>query len=183
MTDQNPYEAPEGDLIRDNDEGVGEINFFSPSCRIGRLRYFAHGFLMSLLWYALLIPGALLMMVSTTVGVIAIGIAYIAGIVLFCILMIQRLHDLDRSGWWLLLFFVPLANIALAFYIMFWPGSDGSNKFGLHPPANKTWHWIVALLLPVLAVVGGILAAVALPAYQGYVDRAKAAEYQDFDVQ
>ncbi len=181
MTDQNPYEAPEGELIRDDDEGVGEINFFSPSSRIGRLRYFAHGFLMTLIWYAMLIPSAILMSVSSTLGWIALAVSYIAGIVLFCIIMIQRLHDLNRSGWWLLLFLVPIANFGLAIYMMFWPGSDGSNNFGLHPPANKTWHWIVALVMPVMII--GILAAVAIPAYQDYVERAQSSEFQDFDPQ
>lgn len=44
--------------------------------------------------------------------------------------MVRRLHDTDRSGWWLLLILVPLAGfIAL---IVFWcqRGTPGRNRFG-----------------------------------------------------
>lgn len=170
----NPYQSPEGDLTVDED-GFGEIRFFSPSSRIGRLRYFSHGMLITIAFYAALIPAAVLFAmgdVAAIVGGLIIGIAYLAVIVITVILMIQRLHDLDKTGWMALLMFVPLLNIFFAFYILFWPGTRGTNNFGLRPPPNKTWHWIVVLAIPVLL---GILAAIAIPAYQDYVERAQAA--------
>ena len=44
-------------------------------------------------------------------------------------LSVRRLHDLDRAGWWLLLFFVPAANFVL---VVWWcmRGTNGYNKFG-----------------------------------------------------
>jgi len=40
---------------------------------------------------------------------------------------IRRMHDVDRSGWWLLL---PIVNI------IFWAksGTEGENRFGPPPP-------------------------------------------------
>lgn len=46
---------------------------------------------------------------------------------------IRRLHDIDKSGWWFLLSFVPLLNIALAAALLFWPGTQGDNRFGPPP--------------------------------------------------
>ena len=42
---------------------------------------------------------------------------------------VRRLHDLDRSAWWLLLFFVPAANFVL---VVWWcmRGTSGYNRFG-----------------------------------------------------
>jgi uncharacterized membrane protein YhaH (DUF805 family) len=34
-------------------------------------------------------------------------------------LSVRRLHDLNRSGWWYLLTFVPVMNLVLLFTLMF----------------------------------------------------------------
>ena len=52
MENQNPYQTPTGNLA--NDDGYGEINFFSPSSRIGRVRYLSHGMLAGLVFYVVL---------------------------------------------------------------------------------------------------------------------------------
>ena len=86
-------------------------------------------------------------------------------------LTIQRCHDFDVSGWLSLLLIVPIAP--LLFWII--PGSKGANRFGAPTPPNSTGVVILALLLPVL-FFGGILAAIALPAYQDYTKRARMVE-------
>ena len=169
----NPYQSPEGDLTVD-DGSFGEIQFFSPGSRIGRLRYVAHASLMALAFYAVAIPSAVLFQFGDAgmiIGGLLMGVGYLALIVVTVIFMIQRLHDLDKTGWMSLLMFIPLLNMFFAIYILCWPGTVGVNNFGNRPPPNKTWHWIVGLTMPVLMIVG-ILAAVALPAYQSYVERA-----------
>ena len=45
----------------------------------------------------------------------------------------KRLHDLDHSGWWQLLGLVPLVNIGLGIYLLFWKGTNGENRFGSDP--------------------------------------------------
>jgi len=43
---------------------------------------------------------------------------------------VRRLHDIDKSGWWLLLGFIPLIGTLVLIYFMVQPGTDGSNRFG-----------------------------------------------------
>jgi uncharacterized membrane protein YhaH (DUF805 family) len=47
---------------------------------------------------------------------------------------VRRLHDTDRSGWWLLLWFIPL--IGTIVLIVWWvqQGTRGPNRFGPNPP-------------------------------------------------
>lgn len=63
--------------------------------------------------------------------------------------MVKRLHDLNRSGWLLILGVVPLillatdlywalnlsmfANFIVLLYIAFFPGTNGTNRFGEKP--------------------------------------------------
>jgi uncharacterized membrane protein YhaH (DUF805 family) len=49
---------------------------------------------------------------------------------------IRRLHDLDRTGWWILLGFIPLVGwiILLIWYVS--KGTDGPNRFGPDPLAT-----------------------------------------------
>ncbi|EFA4386331.1 DUF805 domain-containing protein [Escherichia coli] len=46
---------------------------------------------------------------------------------------VRRLHDTDRSGWWLLLAFIPVIGpiILLVFYCQ--SGTSGINRFGDDP--------------------------------------------------
>jgi len=46
---------------------------------------------------------------------------------------IRRLHDLDRTGWWILLSLIPIVGwiILLIWYCT--RGTDGSNRFGPNP--------------------------------------------------
>lgn len=170
----NPYQTPEGQLTTD-DQAFGEIKFFSPSSRINRLRYWAHGALFALGFYAILAVGAGLMaVVSPWVGIPIIAAGYIGLLVFSVIVMIQRLHDLNKTGWLWLLALVPLANIYLLVILIFFKGTPGRNNYGLQTPPNKTWHWVVALGFPVAALV--LIFAFALPAYNQYMQ----AMQQDF---
>lgn len=49
---------------------------------------------------------------------------------------IRRLHDTDRSGWWLLLYFLSCCfGIGFIILLIFWilPGTPGPNRFGEGP--------------------------------------------------
>lgn len=182
MSTLNPYQAPTEDLLTEEDDGVGEVQFFSPSSRIGRLRYFAHSALITLVFYVVIL--VLVLFAASTIGggsesfgvafMVMLGLVYIPFIAMFWILMIQRLHDLDKSGWMSLLMLVPLVNFVVAIYMMCWSGTQGTNRFGKRPPPNKVWHWLLGMLMPVAII--GILAAVALPAYKDYTERVRAAQ-------
>jgi type IV pilus assembly protein PilA len=78
---------------------------------------------------------------------------------------------MNTTGWLALLVFVPLG----VFVFCFWPGTRGENNYGLQPPPNTIGVILLACILPFL-FVGGILAAIAIPAYQDYSVRAQVSE-------
>lgn len=173
----NPYQTPEGQLTTD-DLAYGEIKFFSPSSRINRLRYWAHSMLFTLAVIGLFIIVGLIAAFASQTLAIGLGIiVYIAMIVFSFILVIQRLHDLNKTGWMSLLLIIPLANIYLLVLLIFFKGTEGRNNYGLQTPPNKTWHWILAFSYPLLVIIG-IVAAVSSPAYQDYVSRVQGLESQ-----
>ncbi|WP_157220638.1 DUF805 domain-containing protein [Flavisphingomonas formosensis] len=61
------------------------------------------------------------------------GIFSLAALIPSLAVSVRRLHDTDRSGWWLLLMFLPIIGwiILLVFYLT--DGSRGTNRFGPDP--------------------------------------------------
>lgn len=45
----------------------------------------------------------------------------------------RRLHDIDRSGWWLLLAIVPVIGWIVLIYFNVQPSQPGDNRFGPQP--------------------------------------------------
>ena len=70
---------------------------------------------------------------------------------------------MDLSGWWSIAAFIPLVGLLWVFK----GGTRGANRWGPPPPPNALAVRIIGLLLPAVFVVG-IVAAIALPAYQAY---------------
>ncbi len=46
---------------------------------------------------------------------------------------IRRLHDTDRSGWWLLILFIPLIGVIWLIVLFCFEGTLGNNRFGPRP--------------------------------------------------
>lgn len=51
----------------------------------------------------------------------------------FLMLSIRRLHDLNKSGWLILVAIVPLIDIAFFIYLLACQGTSGPNDFGPEP--------------------------------------------------
>jgi uncharacterized membrane protein YhaH (DUF805 family) len=51
---------------------------------------------------------------------------------------VRRLHDTDRSGWWMLLCFFPLIGVAVLLVFFVLDGTPGSNRFGEDPKQRAT---------------------------------------------
>ena len=49
---------------------------------------------------------------------------------------VRRMHDIDKSGWWLLIAFVPLIGIIVVIVFACMAGTPGDNRFG-PPPAEE----------------------------------------------
>ncbi|WP_370178700.1 DUF805 domain-containing protein [Alteriqipengyuania sp.] len=50
---------------------------------------------------------------------------------------VRRLHDQDKSGWWILLNLIPLGGLVLLVF-MFLDGTPGENQFGPSPKEEVT---------------------------------------------
>lgn len=49
---------------------------------------------------------------------------------------VRRLHDLDKSGWWLLIGLIPLVGTIILIVWCATGGTDKSNRFGADPLGN-----------------------------------------------
>ncbi len=177
MTEPSPYQPPRGAIDPAAPTRYGKIRFFSHRGRLGRVRYMGYsvglGLLINLLavgwggvWATLSGGGeAKLFALGGSALLVALGVA------LAVLLAIQRLHDFDASGWWSVLALAPLANLVLYLVLLIMPGTPSANRFDDPPPPNTTGVILLALVVPMVAVIG-IIAAIAIPAYQDYSERA-----------
>jgi uncharacterized membrane protein YhaH (DUF805 family) len=51
---------------------------------------------------------------------------------------VRRLHDTDRSGWWILIILIPIVGFLVLVWFYIQPGTPGANRFGPRPPAAET---------------------------------------------
>lgn len=175
MTTTNPYSPPRAAVndLEDEDVGFSDPKIWSASGRIGRLRYMAY-MMMGYLIFAVI--GGVTAVASPKLGApvlasLLFGVGGIAYLVLVVFSAIQRSHDMDWSGWTILLAIIPLVGLIWIFK----GGTPGGNRFGAPPSPNTLGVKIAGSLFPAVFVIG-ILAAIALPAYQQYVARAHAAQ-------
>ncbi|MEP7257609.1 MAG: DUF805 domain-containing protein [Flavitalea sp.] len=54
---------------------------------------------------------------------------------------VRRLHDVNKSGWFILIALIPLAGPIWLLVIMATKGTDGENKYGLNPDGNLTFDF------------------------------------------
>ena len=72
------------------------------------------------------------------------GMGLLGGIYMLAVLVpaiavgIRRLHDTNRSGWWLLIVFVPLIGAIVLLVFMVLDSSPGENQYGANPKEATT---------------------------------------------
>jgi uncharacterized membrane protein YhaH (DUF805 family) len=49
---------------------------------------------------------------------------------------VRRLHDIDRTGWWILLWFIPIIGWIILIIWHCTAGTPGPNRFGQDPLAG-----------------------------------------------
>lgn len=63
-----------------------------------------------------------------------LGLIYTLAVLLPTIgVTIRRLHDTNRSGWWMLVAFVPILGAIILIVFMVQEGTAGDNQFGPNP--------------------------------------------------
>jgi uncharacterized membrane protein YhaH (DUF805 family) len=173
MAVANPYQRPQASVADSDEPEYQSVRVFGAAGRIGRVRYIGYtvGLPLLIVGLAALVGAVLDRALGAGVTVPLIIGAYAAVLLAYILLTIQRCHDFDVSGWLSIVFIlVPLAVLLL--WII--PGTKGPNRYGPPSEPNSTLAVVGALVLP-FVFVAGILAAVAIPAYQDYVKRAQQA--------
>lgn len=66
------------------------------------------------------------------VGIIG-GIYSLATLIPSLAVSVRRLHDIAKSGWWLLIAFIPLIGAIVLIYWFVQRGTVGQNNFGQDP--------------------------------------------------
>jgi uncharacterized membrane protein YhaH (DUF805 family) len=174
MADRNPYAAPQTNVAgRDGGGGdYGEVKILSAQGRIGRVRYI--GWSMGLMLVAWLALGLLAALAIASQGqlvlALVVALGYVAVLVVQFLFNIQRSHDMNMTGWLSLIYLLPFG--LLVFWLV--PGTRGENRYGKQPPPNSVGVIVLACLVPFIVV--GILAAIAIPAYNDYTIRAQVTE-------
>lgn len=170
MESTNPYQAPTADISAiPVTEDYDQSSPLSPKGRFGRLSYLAWAivtnigvqFILSELFRGLMGPAGVPTTPTMWVVLIALGVVSAIPLILFGI---RRLHDFDASGWWSVLFLVPLANFFLGLALLFRAGDEGPNRFG--PPRHtRLWEKVVGYIAIGIIVLGvvGFLAALLIP--------------------
>ena len=80
-------------------------------------------------------------MTPGTISALTFGLALILSLLYLPVaisgymLMIRRLHDLNGSGFWVILVFVPLVNIVFFLWLLIKKGTEGDNDYGTDPLA------------------------------------------------
>lgn len=179
----SPYQPPLSAITPTPPTRFGELKIFSAQGRLGRVRYIGYSMGLALLLYLAIaiLGGAAAMLGQAESGGEALGwlggglliILSLAALIVSILLTIQRLHDFNASGWWALLMVVPLVSLVLYLALLIMPGTQGPNRFDHPPPPNTLGVILLASILPLIFVLG-ILAAIAIPAYQDYKSRAEA---------
>lgn len=72
---------------------------------------------------------------GTGVGVLS-GLYSLAVLIPSLAVTVRRLHDTDRSGWWILIGIIPLIGLVLLVF-MFLDGTPGNNSYGSDPKGQQ----------------------------------------------
>ncbi|MFT3917352.1 MAG: DUF805 domain-containing protein [Anaeromyxobacteraceae bacterium] len=88
-------------------------------------------------WMFLLINLAVsvgLMLVDGVLGTLFLGTLYSLGVLLPSLAVtVRRLHDTSRSGWWILIGFVPVIGLIVLIIFMAQDSKPGTNEYGPNP--------------------------------------------------
>jgi uncharacterized membrane protein YhaH (DUF805 family) len=107
--------------------------------RARRKEYWMFALVNFVIVVVLMILGAMLGAASPKAA-ITINVVLAAYVLLILVpsiaVMVRRLHDINRSGWWFWIQLVPLAGPIILFVFTVMDGTPGQNAFGPSPKAT-----------------------------------------------
>lgn len=119
--------------------------------RLGRIRFLTYALIILTTWAAitaactvvweLYYPGW-----RNALEIFMIFVSVIAA-VMGIIICTRRLNDFNASGWWMLIFFVPIVLPVMLLLMLLMPGTKGENRFGPRAIENSTWVYVALFLL------------------------------------
>lgn len=120
-------------------ELINEI--YTTDGRLNRLRYFKYYIILVIVSTVIafvvgFIGGLVTGNADSILVTVPTGLVSLVTAVGGFMLGIRRLHDLNKSGWFMLLMLVPVVNLAFLLYLWFMPGTVGYNRFGADPLQN-----------------------------------------------
>ncbi len=71
-------------------------------------------------------------------GIAFLGIFYLAILVPMLAVQVRRFHDQDKSGWMVLLNFIPYVGGLVVFVFMCMEGTRGPNQYGPDPKGDQS---------------------------------------------
>lgn len=177
-----PSTANIGDLQTIDNQITNDSRWYQMSGRIGRVRYLGYVTVVALTTYVtavFLVVMNFSMLPDSTSASMSNGIAMLLTLMLLSPLLPfvfyativcpkRRLHDLNLSGWYVLLMLIPLVNFIFTLYLIFAPGSQGSNQYGYPPRPNRTVHYFGAFVFIVLISIVTIRTAIAIPVLKDF---------------
>lgn len=114
---------------------------FSFTGRIRRLEYFLSMIICGALGSVVYFLGLSLMLAGGSAG--GSGGSFIGTLISIIVLVfstwfslaqgVKRLHDLNKTGWLILLSLIPVVNFVFALYLLFADGTPGPNLYGKDP--------------------------------------------------
>lgn len=114
------------------------LRLFSFKGRIGRKEY-------ALIILGMMVVGWTLVAVDMILGsgedrpFVFASLYWLVAIIPFYASTVRRIHDLNRTGWWVLpMALIPLLNIVLLISLMIRKGDVGSNRYGADPLETRT---------------------------------------------
>ncbi|WP_099192081.1 DUF805 domain-containing protein [Tepidibacter mesophilus] len=113
-------------------------NLFTSEGRINRSKYIHYNFIAFIICSLINLTMNSIPFDDGNVFVfIFISLLVITYLIFYICLIVQRLHDLNRSGIHILLLLIPIYDVYLKFIILFKKGTNGPNQYGEDPLGIK----------------------------------------------
>lgn len=153
----SPFSAPKANLETQgaHEDGPFKLNIFSPKGRLGRMRFFTFSYAL-MLTFSILIAIFVMFFAATAFSmskanfgtIIPIALLGIIWMYLIIMLIIKRLHDMNASGWWILMPLGLLVGLGIISGIL----------ASRNPSGSATMLMLMPLISPLSSlVIGAIL--------------------------